>query len=411
MEALDRLLSAYTKGHGLPSEYYTSKEIFDLDVATIFKNTWIYVGIVSELKKKGDYRVVQVHNSSIILVRNQQGDIRAFHNSCRHRGAQVCVNDKGNVPNLVCSYHQWTYNLDGNLIYAGRMGESFSCEGHGLKPIAIESIGGLLFINLSDDPSWADISKMKEDLEPYVSFYQLDKLKVAKEIDIIEKANWKLVVENNRECYHCNANHPELLKSWPPFGAGFGWPDNPDEAAAVARKIDEAYAVKRPEWDRMGMTHEPLDLTDDRWYRAMMMILENGAVSQTLNGEPACRKPLPGFDKPDNSDLSMWTHFNSWHHFMSDHVVTTLVLPISAGETLVRTKWLVREDAEEGVDYDLDNLTHVWVQTNDQDRQLAEINHLGIASDGYQPGPYSEETESLVMNFIDWYIRQLRASL
>lgn len=143
----------------------------------------------------------------------------------------------------------------------------------------------------------------------------------------------------------------------------------------------------------------------------MMMILENGAVSQTLNGEPACRKPLPGFDKPDNSDLSMWTHFNSWHHFMSDHVVTTLVLPISASETLVRTKWLVREDAEEGVDYDLDNLTHVWVQTNDQDRQLAEINHLGIASDGYQPGPYSEETESLVMNFIDWYIRQLRASL
>lgn len=411
MEKIAKLLHQYRQGKGLPAAFYTSNEIFKFDVEQIFKKTWIYVGVVSEFKKKGEFRVVQVDNNSIILVRDEQGDIRAFHNSCRHRGAQICVTEKGNVPKLVCPYHQWVYGLNGDLIYAGRMGESFSCKGNGLKPVAIESIAGLLFINLSKDPSYADIEKMKTDLAPYVGFYQLDRLKVAKEIDIIEQANWKLVVENNRECYHCNANHPELLKSWPPFGAGFGWPDDPREAAAIAKKIDEAYAVKRPQWDSMGMTHEPLDLTEDRWYRAMMMILENGALSQTMNGELACKKLLPGFTEPDNSDLSMWTHFNSWHHFMCDHVVTTMAIPISESETLVRTRWLVHEDAQEGVDYDLDNLTHVWVQTNDQDRWLAEINHAGIRSDAYQPGQYSEETEGLVMNFIGWYIKQLQSGI
>lgn len=411
MQKIAELVNQYRQGDGLPAEFYTSKEFFDFDMQHVFKKTWIYVGTVADVKKRGDFRVVQVDNNSIIIIRDDKGEVRAFYNTCRHRGSQICVTEKGNVPKLVCSYHQWVYALDGNLIYAGRMGETFSCKGNGLKPVAIESVAGLLFINLAEEPSYADIEKMKADLAPYVSFYQLDKLKIVKEIDIVEKANWKLVVENNRECYHCNANHPELLKSWPPFGAGFGWPDNPQEAAAIEKKIDDSYVIKRPEWQAMGMTHEPLDLTDDRWYRAMMMILENGAVSQTMNGQPACNKPLPGFSKPDNGDLSMWTHFNSWHHFMSDHVVTTFVVPISESETLVRTKWLVHEDAQEGVDFDMDNLTHVWIKTNDQDRILAENNHAGIRSDGYQPGQYSEETEGLVMNFIGWYIKQLKTGL
>ncbi|MBR9830317.1 MAG: Rieske 2Fe-2S domain-containing protein, partial [Oceanospirillales bacterium] len=107
MEKIAELLRQYRHGQGLPADFYTSKEMFKLDMEQVFKKTWIYAGVVSEFKKKGEFRVVQVDNNSIILVRDQQGEIRAFHNSCRHRGAQICTTEKGNVPNLVCPYHQW----------------------------------------------------------------------------------------------------------------------------------------------------------------------------------------------------------------------------------------------------------------------------------------------------------------
>jgi Rieske 2Fe-2S family protein len=96
---------------------------------------------------------------------------------------------------------------------------------------------------------------------------------------------------------------------------------------------------------------------------------------------------------------------------MSDHIVTFSVIPLSAGETLVRTKWLVHKDAKEGIDYDVKNLTAVWNATNDQDRALVEYSQRGAASSAYEPGPYSPYTEGLVEKFSDWYIQRLAAQI
>ena len=106
----------------------------------------------------------------------------------------------------------------------------------------------------------------------------------------------------------------------------------------------------------------------------------------------------------------MWTQPNSWHHFCCDHVVTFSAVPLTPEKTLVRTSWLVREDAEEGVDYDIANLTAVWRATNLQDAYLAAINHRGISGDGYRQGPYSAE-EKLVEFFKDFYTDRARAAL
>ena len=105
--------------------------------------------------------------------------------------------------------------------------------------------------------------------------------------------------------------------------------------------------------------------------------------------------------------LSFWTQPNSWHHFLGDHIVTFSALPLDAGHTLVRTKWLVNKDAVEGVDYDIERLTEVWAATNLQDSALVGICRKGAQSPAYEPGPYSPNTEMLVEKFANWYIGRM----
>jgi ferredoxin len=133
--------------------------------------------------------------------------------------------------------------------------------------------------------------------------------------------------------------------------------------------------------------------------------------SQTLDTKVASRKPLAEFEQLDLGGLSFWTQPNSWHHFMSDHIVSFSVLPISAHKALLRTRWLVHKDAQEGVDYDLKRLTEVWDATNDQDSALVANAHQGIVSSAYEPGPYSPYTEGLVDKFCNWYLGRLGAAL
>ncbi len=107
----------------------------------------------------------------------------------------------------------------------------------------------------------------------------------------------------------------------------------------------------------------------------------------------------------------MWTQPNSWHHFMADHIVTFAAFPISPAQTLLRTKWLVHEDAVEGQDYDVDKLTAVWRATNQQDGTLVAMTQAGVRQAGYEPGPYSPLTENLVEKFARWYISRMTAHL
>ena len=384
------------KGHTLPRELYVSEEAFAFDTQVMLKSVWLYACTVAHVKNPGDYFVFELAHNSIMIVRGRDMHVRAFWNSCRHRGAKICLEQKGRAPRLMCPYHQWTYGLDGTLLAARSMAENFDKADHGLNSVALENVGGLIFISMADNPP--PIDRVTADISQQISIYNLEKLKVAVQDDYIEDANWKLVMENNRECYHCDVGHPELISVLGTTGFGKDAP------------ADDHLAAKRTEWQALGIDHDLTEFPDGWWHRVARLALAKGAVTQSIDGKLACQKLIGPFSAPETSSLSVWTQPNSWHHFCCDHVITFSLTPLSAGQTLLRTTWLVHEDAVEGVDYDPDRIAALWRTTNDQDGRFSQLNHLGIANEGYRQGPYAVE-EKLVEAFKDFYVERARAAL
>ncbi len=408
-ESIATLLAGDRPGHTLPQQLYVGQDAFAFDTQLLLKSVWLYACTVAHVKQPGDFYPFELANNSVIIIRGRDGQVRAFHNSCRHRGARICHSPRGSAPRLMCPYHLWTYGLDGRLLAARGMPEGFDKAEHGLIPVALENVGGLLFICLSDTPP--PIDRAKADIAEQVSLYDLEHCKVAVQDDLIEDANWKLVMENNRECYHCDSNHPELIACLGSNGFGKGLPEDAAAAGAVDdTQFVETVGAEREEWKRLGIYHDLVEFPDGWWHRVARLPLMDGAVSQTMDGKVASAKLIGPFSEPNTSSLSVWTQPNSWHHFCCDHVVTFSLTPVAPDRTLLRTSWLVHEDAVAGIDYDVDKLTAVWRATNRQDAWLSHINHQGISGDGYRPGPYSIE-EKLVESFKDFYTSRARRAL
>jgi Rieske 2Fe-2S family protein len=403
------LISNRRKGYTLPAPFYLSKEIHDLDIAEIFSKHWIYVAVEPDVAEPGDYIRVELGHNSVIIVRDDDMNIKAFHNVCRHRGSQLCDDEKGSVGNIVCPYHQWTYDLSGKLIYNEHMGDDFDKNDHNLKSVHVGNIAGLIFICLADNPP-ADFEDMKAAMEPYIAPHRIADCKIAIQEDIIEHGNWKLTMENNRECYHCVANHPELLASM--YEYGFGYQPSPENAEKV-QEFRDLIVSENNRWASCGLPSEEIDLLDGRAtaYRTQRLPLEKAGESQTMDGKVASKMLLGDLTLRNLGGLSFWTQPNSWHHFMSDHIVTIYVTPIDAEHTHVRTKWLVHKDAVEGKDYDIKRMCEVWRATNKQDSNLVERTMRGVKSDQYKPGPYSPYTEELVEKFTNWYIQRLELAI
>ncbi len=394
-------------GYSLEAPFYQSKEIFDLDMQAIFGRHWIFAGVEPDIPEPGDFFTLPMGRASIVVVRDDDMTIRAFHNVCRHRGARLCDGHKGSVGNIVCPYHQWTYDLTGKLIHTEHMGADFDRSQFSLNKVHVGNVGGLIFICLADQPP-ADFEDLKSEMEPYILPHRIQDCKVAFEEDLIENGNWKFTMENNRECYHCKANHPELTISLYEFGFGYQpSPENADDVQAYKDLTKKEHA----RWESCGLPSVEREFLDSRAtaYRTERLPLDKAGESQTMNSKVACEKLLGDLTQRNLGGLSFWTQPNSWHHFMSDHIVTFSAMPIDAEHTLLRTKWLVHKDAIEGKDYDVKALSEVWHATNKQDGALVERTHAGSQSSAYQPGPYSPYTEELVEKFMSWYFKRLRA--
>ncbi|MFS2012411.1 SRPBCC family protein [Azospirillum sp. CT11-132] len=409
--SIEALLTRRKKGHSLEAPFYTSEEIFKLDMEIIFGRHWLHVGVEPDVAEPGDVMVVDIGKTSVIVMRDDDMELRAFHNVCRHRGARIILQEKTSVGNLVCSYHQWTYGQDGELLFAEHMGSDFDRKCRNLKKVHIRSVGGLIFICLAEEAP-DDIDRMAAAIEPYILPHDLKNCKVAKTVDLIEKGNWKLTMENNRECYHCVSNHPEL--TIPLFEYGFGFaPDgtNPKRMEHAA-KYDALVQSCHAGWEAAGFPSREVDrLTDTTGFRAERLPLDGAGEAHTKDTRSASRKLLGSITERKLGALSFWTQPNSWNHFMSDHIVTFSVFPLGPDRNLLRTRWLVHKDAVEGVDYDLNRLTEVWEATNQQDADLVEISHNGALSPAYEPGPYSPYTEPLVEKFTEWYIGRMAEHL
>ncbi|HHV68768.1 aromatic ring-hydroxylating oxygenase subunit alpha [Brucella intermedia] len=395
------LLTGRDPNFSLEQKFYTDPEYYKQDLENIFYKDWLFVGHDCELPKTGSYMTVQIGAYPVVIVRDAQGGIRAFHNSCRHRGSRICAAEKGTAAKLVCPYHQWTYELDGRLLFARQVGPDFKPAEYGLKPVHCETVAGYIYVCVADEAP--DFASFRNLVEPYLAPHNIKDAKVAFESSIIEKGNWKLVWENNRECYHCAANHPELCRTYPEAPSATG-----------VQGVMEDPEINQL-WKNCASVGLPaqFNMSEDGRYRITRIPLLRDAVSYTMSGKAAVKKPLSD-QVAGGTNIGAMLLFNypsTWNHLMADHAISFRVLPISAEETLVTTKWLVHKDAVEGVDYDLDELTHVWIQTNDQDRQIVEENAVGIRSPAYQPGPYSVEHEGGVMQFLEWYTNTMTPRL
>jgi Rieske 2Fe-2S family protein len=144
--------AARLPGHTLPQALYLDPLAFEFDMTAIFGQSWLMAGFECELPKSGSYLALTVGKWPVLITRNRDGEIKAFHNSCRHRGSLICQNGHGSSARLVCPYHRWTYDLDGALLAAGRMAPDFVKADHGLKPIAVECIAGAVFFCFAENP-------------------------------------------------------------------------------------------------------------------------------------------------------------------------------------------------------------------------------------------------------------------
>lgn len=383
---ISALLDARPAGHSLPGGLYNDPDAFDFDMTAIFGQSWLFAGFEAEVRNPGDYLSIMIGRWPVLIVRDRDGALRAFHNSCRHRGSVICKPGSGSMGRLTCPYHRWTYGLDGRLLAAGRMPEEFSKSEHGLATLHLETVAGAMFICLADRAP--DFSVLRRDLAPLLSPHQLDRAKVAHKSVLVEYANWKLVMENGRECYHCATGHPELALTFPVTADEYF-----DLDGSEARAFEERMAS-------LGLPGGPVG---EDWWQAVRFALNPGTVAMTTSGDFAVRKLMCDLGGGDTGSLRWAVEPNNFCHSTSEYTFAFNAMPVGPHETHVVSTWLVHEDAVEGVDYDLDTLTHLWTQTNLQDKEFAENNQAGINSPGYRPGPYSPSAESLTLRFVDWY--------
>ncbi|WP_288479311.1 glycine-betaine demethylase subunit GbcA, partial [uncultured Pseudomonas sp.] len=340
-KATAEMLRTRERTYSLPQPFYNDERLFQIDMQEIFGKEWLIAGMTCEIPTKGNFITLQLGDNPILVVRGAEGKVHAFHNVCRHRGSRLCVSDKGKVAKLVCPYHQWTYELDGRLLFAGtEMGADFNMADFNLKPVHVKTAGGYIFISLADEPPAID--DFLRTLEHYMEPYDMENTKVAVRTDLVEQANWKLVLENNRECYHCSGSHPELLNTL------LEWDDVTDPRASQAFKDQVAACTSRWDADNIPYAHASFGLRN----RIVRMPLLAGTVSMTMDGKPGCKKLMGRIKDPDLGSMRILHLPHSWNHCMGDHMIVFTVWPLGPTETVVTTKWLVHKDAVEGVDYD-----------------------------------------------------------
>jgi len=390
---------ARAEGTTLPRESYVDEGVFQADLDAVFLRGWLFAGHACEIPEPGDFFTFQIGAESVIVVRDHDGAIRCHFNVCRHRGSRILTDSCGTARALVCPYHQWTYGLDGRLAAARLMGTDFDTGGLGLRPAAVQEVAGLVFVCLAPDPP--PFEPARQAIAPQLGPHGFDRAKVAARLHYEVRANWKLLIENNRECYHCRGSHPEFCLS----NFDYGVDGDPRRSTTYEKVLVHESA----RWESLGLAPKEVSFPGGSWYRVSRLPLKEGYLTESIDGRPVA--PLMGdLTSHDTGSLRVIGWPNMWAHANCDHGVTTRLTPLAAGLTAVDLCFLVRQDAVEGVDYDPERIVHVWRATSEQDWELCENNHAGVSSMAYQPGPYSPVMENSVESFVRWYTARLEAA-
>ncbi|CAN5680622.1 aromatic ring-hydroxylating dioxygenase subunit alpha [soil metagenome] len=400
---ISRLVADHRPEGPLQRNFYVAPEVFEVDLARIFHRHWLFAGYSFQVARPGDFFTYRVGTESIVVVRDRQGEIRAFHNVCRHRGSQICKTETGNAHRLVCPYHRWTYELDGALVLDTRREFGVAREGLSLRPVSIVDAAGLLFISFSDSPP--DFSDALATIRRKMKPHAIARARIAHQVDYLVKANWKIVFENNRECYHCPPNHKEYNTAAYDVQRDAAMLDpslQPGMDAIVARANARFRSLGLDEGDAMStMTGAA--------FRCHRTPVVEGSVTQSMDGKPLCDRLMGDIAEWDSGTLRTTVFPNFWQHTNCDYAAAARLTPLGPNETLVRGYWLVDGEAIEGKDYTLDRLLAIWDLTNKQDWTICADQQLGVSSLAYVPGPFSRVRERNTAHFLDWYLGELRA--
>lgn len=391
MTVLQQLIEDHQPGYSLAKPFYLNQNIYEAEWQRIWKKYWLFAGTTAAIPKAGDYFVYQLRNESVIIIRGDKGEVFAHHNSCRHRGSLICLEESGHAAKLMCPYHQWVYNKDGSLHKARLMPDDFKLHQHGLKPVALQVVAGLIFISLSDAPP--DFTPVRRDFAPFVNPFKIDLAKVAFQKKYVLRTNWKLVAENFRECYHCGPAHPEYCSAV--IGAN------------LRDSSEDETIAKQQLWKSKGLAVDTVNFIEDSFHFAIRYPLQPGITTYSLDGK-AVSKPMGNHKDYDAGVVGLVCYPNFWMDAVSDYIWTMRLTAIGPNETILDLAWLVDGDAKEGVDYDVNRLVEFWKITGEQDWQLCENNFKGIETSGYEPGPYAP-AEIDVAKFIEWYLGRMKA--
>lgn len=388
--------SEYVPGHSLDRLFYTSQSVYELDLVNVWCESWLWAGHVSQVENVGDYFLFEFGTESIIVVRDEQGEIRAHTNVCRHRGSRVCQTESGNAKRFTCPYHAWTYGLDGVLRIGRMMGDDFDPSSYRLWPVHVFAFQGLIFVSLAEEPPALEPALKK--LEPLVAPFGLAQTKIAHKTSYRVPANWKLTVENYLECYHCAPSHKEYSRS-----------HSLKDPKSMTKELVEQMQTKSI---RAGLPIDAVNATgldakplgSDTYVRRYP--LYPGYVTGGEQGTPLA--PLLGtLTSYDGGATDI--QIGPFNYFLaySDYVVGYHFIPRALQQTDIQTVWLVRRDAVEGEDYQLDQLTWLWDVTTKHDERIIRHNQQGVNSIRYRPGPLAP-MEWGISGFLRWYVTMIQ---
>ncbi len=349
---------------------FVSPELFAEEQQKIFSRQWLLVGHQSQVAKPGDFFLGTIAGESVLVIRDQTSEVRAFFNVCRHRGTRLKEHrggeaDCGHAAAIQCPYHAWTYGLDGRLIGAPHMDEvlGFDKADYSLKPVKLGLWEGFIFVNLDDKPM--PLERWFAPLAGKFLHWNLPNLRAAKRTHYDVRANWKLIFENYSECYHCPGVHPMLSKVSP---------------------YDSAEN----------------DLTEGPFLGGFMKI--NPGKSLTLTGN-ACALPVGNIKGESHARVFYYSIFpNMLLSMHPEYVMVHQLRPQSSERTLIVCDWFFHPDAFARTDFQPNDAIEFWDTTNKQDWHVCELSQQGIASRAYQPGPYSSR-ESIPAAWDRYYLQ------
>ncbi|MEU4983924.1 aromatic ring-hydroxylating dioxygenase subunit alpha [Streptomyces sp. NPDC021969] len=358
----------------LPGHYYTDPEVFRAEQRHVFEALWFCAVRGSDLERPGAFRTVQVGRENVIVTRTRTGDLRAFLNICRHRGARLCLEESGEVRRtLQCPYHAWTYDLDGRLIAAPDLPKMADVDrsAYGLVEVALREWLGYAWVCLAEEPPSFEETVRGAVVERLgdpaaVERYGTERLALGRRVRYDVRANWKLIVENFMECYHCATIHPELTDVLPEFADGYAAQYYVGHGAEFGEGV-EGFTVDGSAG--FGRLPEVSDGQDRRYYAV--------TVRPTV-----------------------------FVNLVPDHVILHRMFPLAEDRTVVECDWLYApEVVASGAD--LSKSVELFHRVNAQDFAACERTQPAMASRAYRAGGVLVPTEHHIGIFHDWLLGRL----